>query len=200
MNRTLLLHHARRGPAAILLASPNNAPRRPIGNPADRSLIVERNGFTLMELLIVIAIILILMLMAIPTFGTLKKRANETSAINSVQTITKAEIQYDSTYPASGYACSLKALGGDPSAGPPTPAASQIIQGDLTTGYKSGYVFKIGNCTKVSVNGTDRITGYAITAVPETVGKTGDRGFCSDQFGTIKYDPTGGTNCTQSLQ
>ena len=160
----------------------------------------QPNGFTLMELLIVIAIILILMLMAIPTIGGIKKQANETSAINSVQTIIKAEIQYESTYPANGYSCTLAALGGDPSAGAPSPTASQILQGDLTSGYKSGYTFTLGNCTKVTINGTDRITGYQVTAVPQTVGKTGDRSFCSDQFGTIKYDPTGGTNCTQLLQ
>jgi len=158
------------------------------------------NGFTLMELLIVIAIILILMLMAIPTVGSLRKKANETSAINSVQTITKAEIQYESSFPANGYACTLSSLGGEPTAGAPSATGAQILQGDITSGYKSGYVFSIGNCTKVTVNGADRFTGYTVTAVPETVGKTGDRGFCSDQFGVIKYDPTGGTNCTQSLQ
>ena len=200
MNRMFSLSAFRRGAAALSLASPSNALRRPSGIPADGVSPTEPNGFTLMELLIVIAIILILMLMAIPTFGTLKKRANETSAINSVQAITKAEIEYESTYPANGYACSLTALGGDPSAGPPTPAAAQILNGDLISGFKSGYVFKIGNCTKISASGTDRVTGYMITAVPETVGKTGDRGFCSDQFGTIKYDPKGGTDCTQNMQ
>ncbi len=153
-----------------------------------------------MELLIVIAIILILMLMAIPTIGSLKKKANETSAINSVQVVNKAEIQYESTYPANGYACSLQALGGDPSAGAPSATSAQILQPDLATGYKSGYIFTIGNCTKVTINGTDRFTGYQVTAVPETVGKTGDRGFCSDQFGTLKQDPAGGTNCSQPLQ
>jgi len=153
-----------------------------------------------MELLIVIAIILILMLMAIPTIGSLRKKANDTSAINSVQTIIKAEIQYESSYPANGYACSLPALGGDPAAGPPSPTAAQVLQGDLTSGFKSGYIFTIGNCTKVTINGTDRYTGYTVTAVPQTVGKTGDRGFCSDQFGTLKYDPAGGTNCSQNLQ
>jgi prepilin-type N-terminal cleavage/methylation domain-containing protein len=50
----------------------------------------EPNGFTLMELLIVIAIILILMLMAIPTIGSLKKQANETSAIQSIRAISQA--------------------------------------------------------------------------------------------------------------
>jgi type IV pilus assembly protein PilA len=109
-------------------------------------------------------------------------------------------MQYESTYPANGYACSLTALGGDPSAGAPSPVAAQMLQGDLTSGFKSGYVFSIGNCTKVTVNSTDRFTGYSVTAVPQTVGKSGDRGFCSDQFGTIKADPAGGTNCTQLLQ
>ena len=195
MKRIFLLSAFRRDAAALFPAVPGITARRPFEASSS-----EPNGFTLMELLIVIAIILILMLMAIPTFGTLKKRANETSAINSVQAITKAEVEYESTYPANGYACSLTALGGDPSAGPPSPTAAQILNGDLISGFKSGYNFKIGNCTKVSANGTDRITGYTVTAVPETVGKTGDRGFCSDQFGTIKYDPTGGTNCTQNLQ
>ena len=164
---------------------------------ANRDL--QPNGFTLMELLIVIAIILILMLMAIPTIGGLKKQANETSAMNSVQVILKAEMQYESTFPSNGYACSLAALGGDPKSGAPTPTASQLLQGDLASGIKSGYIFNISNCTKVNLNGTDRITGYQITAVPQTVGKTGNRGFCSDEFGTIKQDPAGGSNCVQNV-
>jgi type IV pilus assembly protein PilA len=159
----------------------------------------QSNGFTLMELLIVIAIILILMLMAIPTIGSLKKKANETSAINSVQVISKAELQYESTYPSNGYACTLTALGGDPSAGAPSMAAAQILQGDLTSGFKSGYIFTLSCKDKVTVNGTDRFNSYSIVAIPQTVGKTGDRGFCSDQFGAITFDPAGGTNCAQSL-
>jgi type IV pilus assembly protein PilA len=158
------------------------------------------NGFTLMELLIVIAIILILMLMAIPTVGSLRKKANETSAVNSVKTILGAETMYASSFPANGYACTLSSLGGESSGGAPSATSAQLLQPDLASGYKSGYVFSISNCTKVTVNGTDRYTGYNVTAVPETVGKTGDRGFCMDEVGTIKYDPAGGTNCTQSLQ
>jgi type IV pilus assembly protein PilA len=161
---------------------------------------IQPNGFTLMELLIVIAIILILMLMAIPTIGSLKKQANETSAIQSIRAISQAQLQYESTFPASGYASSLISLGGDPKSGPPSPASAQMLQGDLASGIKSGYIFTISNVTKVNLSGTDRITGYQITAVPQTVGQTGNRGFCSDQFGTIKADPAGGTNCTQNLQ
>ena len=166
---------------------------------AERRNRTRANGFTLMELLIVIAIILILMLMAIPTIGSLKKKANETSAINSVQTVTKAEIQYQSSYPANGFACSLPALGGDPNAGPPTPTGAQILQGDLTSGYKSGYIFTIACKDKVTVNSTDRYNSYTITAIPQTVGTTGDRGFCSDQVGSIRFDPAGASNCTQAL-
>jgi type IV pilus assembly protein PilA len=158
------------------------------------------NGFTLMELLIVMAIIAILMLIAIPTVGSLKKKANDLSATQSVRAITQAEIQYESTYPANGFACTLASLGGDPSAGAPSPTAAQMLQPDLASGFKSGYIFNVTNCSKVTVNGADRITGFTITAVPQTVGKTGDRGFCSDQFGTIKYDPAGSTNCVQQLQ
>lgn len=160
----------------------------------------QPNGFTLMELLIVMAIIAILMLIAIPTVGSLKKKANDLSAIQSIRAISQAELQYESTYPTNGFACSLTALGGDPKTGAPSATSAQMLQGDLSSGVKSGYIFNITNCTKVNLNGSDRITGYQITAVPQTVGQTGDRGFCSDQFGTIKADPAGGTNCTLSIQ
>ena len=161
----------------------------------------NERGFTLMELLIVISIMLILMLIAIPNMLNLKASANETSAIQSLRTIHEAEIQYQSEFPANGYACSLAALGGDPSSGPPSPQGAQLIQSDLASGFKSGYMFNITNCTKVTINNQDRVTGYTLTAVPQAVGKTGDRGFCTDQFGgSPKYDPAGGTNCTQLLQ
>src|SRR6202041_226579 len=150
------------------------------------------NGFTLMELLIVMAIIAILMLIAIPTVGSLKKNANRLSAIQSIRAIQQAEIQYESTSPANGYAGALKVLAGDPAAGAASPTAAQILQPDISSGFKSGYIFTIGNCSKVTVNGTDRVTSYTVTGVPQTVGKTGDSGYCSDQFGTIKSDPAGG--------
>ncbi len=160
----------------------------------------QPNGFTLMELLIVISIILILMLVAIPTAGKIRKHANELSAQKSLQTIQEAESMYESTYPTNGYACSLQALGGDPNAGPPSATSAGVINGELATGIKSGYIFNITNCTKVTVNNGDRITSYTATAVPATLGKTGDRGFCLESGGAMKADPAGGTNCTQMVQ
>jgi type IV pilus assembly protein PilA len=160
----------------------------------------RESGFTLMELLIVISIMLILMLIAIPNFAGMKMQANRTSAIQSLRAIYQAEIQYQTNYPANGFACSLPALGGDPKAGPPSPTAAQVLQSDLAAGQKSGYTFNIVNCTKVSVNNQDMFTSYEATAVPQAVGKTGHEGFCIDQQGEVKADPTGGTNCTQSIQ
>ena len=158
-----------------------------------------QNGFTLMELLIVMAIIAILMLIAIPTMGNMTRYANETSAVKSVQAINLAESQYTTTFPSNGYACTLQALGGDPNSGPPTPTNAKMLQTDLASGVKSGYQFSITNCVKNTQNGNDRVTGYTVIAQPLTVGKTGNRTFCSDENGQIKFDPAGGTNCTQNL-
>jgi len=170
------------------------------------SLVRKRNrsrkedGFTLMELLIVISIMLILMLIAIPNMLNLKSQANETSAIQSLHAIYEAQLQFNTNYPANGYACSLAALGGDGSAGAPTPQKAQLLQADLASGYKSGYTFNIVNCTKATVNNQDMYTSYEAVAVPQAVGKTGHRGFCIDMTGEIKADPSGGTNCTTRLQ
>ena len=157
------------------------------------------NGFTLMELLIVMAIITVLMLIAIPSYLNYVRLANETSAIKSIQTISQAQTQYSMQYPVSGYACGLPALGGDPHSGPPSATSAEILPPDLTSGIKSGYQFTISNCIKNSNGGNDRVTGFTVVAQPITVGKTGNRTFCSDESGLIKFDPSGGTNCTQSL-
>ena len=157
-------------------------------------------GFTLMELLIVISIMLILMLIAIPNFAGMKMQANETSAMESLRAIYSAEIQYQTNFPANGFACSLAALGGDPKAGAPSATQAQMLEGDLASGQKSGYTFNVVNCTKVTVNNHDMYTSYEATAVPQAIGKTGHSGYCIDQQGEIKKDLSGGTNCTVPLQ
>jgi type IV pilus assembly protein PilA len=154
-------------------------------------------GFTLMELLIVMAVILILMLVAIPSLLNMTIQAHETSALASLRAIQAAEVQYQTNFPANGYACSLSALGGSSSSGAPTAQAAQMLQSTLATGQKDGYSFNITNCTKTTgTNNQDMFTSYEVTAVPQTVGKTGHRGFCMDMSGEIKADMAGGTNCT----
>lgn len=147
-----------------------------------------------------LCIIPLFVLLTIPTLGHMKNQAYEAAAKKSIQTIVQAELMYSVTYPSRGYACSLRALGGDPSAGPPSAEAAQVLTGDLASGIESGYIFTLSNCIRVSQNGMERVEGYTITAVPQTVGKTGIRGFCSNDSGIIKYDPAGGSNCTQPLE
>jgi type IV pilus assembly protein PilA len=158
------------------------------------------DGFTLIELLIVMSVMLILMTLALPQYLKVHKQTNETSAIQSLRTIGNAELQYNSAYPANGFACTLPSLGGDPKAGAPTATSAQLVPADLSTGQKAGYSFNIVCGTKVTVNNQDMFSSYELTATPQNVGKTGDRGFCSDENGTIRFDPTGGTNCTQPIQ
>ena len=160
----------------------------------------NEEGFTLIELLIVMSVMLILMTLAVPQMLKLTKQSHELSAIQSVRTIGQAQLQYNSMYPANGFACTLGALGGDPKSGAPSAQAAQLVSPDLATGNKAGYTFAITNCNKVTVNNQDMITSYEITAVPNSLGKSGDRGFCSDENNTIRYDPAGGTNCTQPIQ
>jgi type IV pilus assembly protein PilA len=159
------------------------------------------SGFTLIELLIVMSIMLILMALAIPQMLKMKKTANETSAVQTMRTIGSAEASYNAAYPATGFGCPLSTLGGDPKSGAPSAAASQLIDPSLAVaGQKSGYTITVTCGSKVTVNNQDMYTSYELTGVPQTVGKTGDRGYCSDENNIIKFDPAGGTNCTVPIQ
>ena len=126
--------------------------------------------------------------------------AHQKSAFASLRVLNAAEEEYNSTYPKYGFACSLAALGGGPASGAPTPEAAQIIGDDLTTGHKAGYTFVISDCTKTTVDNHDQFLTYKITAVPDRVGHTGNLGYCTDEKMEIKFDPKGGTNCTELLQ
>ncbi len=159
------------------------------------------SGFTLIELLIVMSIMLILMALAVPQMLKVKKNANQTSAVQTMRTIGSAEMSYFSSYPGKGFGCPITVLGGDPKTGAPTAESSQLLDAALaTSGTKSGYTFTVTCGSKVTVNNQDVYNSVEITGVPQTVGKTGDNGYCSDENNVIRIDPTGGTNCTQQLQ
>jgi len=100
----------------------------------------RQNGFTLMELLIVMAIIAILMLIAIPTVGSLKKKANDLSASSRCGPSTRRRFNTSQPTRRTG-SLARCGSGGEPSAGAPSAAGAQILQGDLTSGFKSGYIF-----------------------------------------------------------
>jgi prepilin-type N-terminal cleavage/methylation domain-containing protein len=150
----------------------------------------RQKGFSLIELLIVVAIILIISAIAIPSYLRSRMQANEASAVASVRLVNTSAVTYSSTYPDVGYPATLADMGG---AGPcvATPTSACLLENTLALGTKSGYTFVwLGDGATPSV-------AYTVNATPQVVGGSGQRMFCSDQTGIIRYDPTG-AGCTIS--
>jgi len=141
----------------------------------------KQKGFSLIELLIVVAIILIIAAIAIPNLLRSKMAANEASAVGSLRTLNTACVTYSTTY-GTGYPAALASLG--PGA-PATAATADLIDGVLAAGTKSGYTFVYA--AGAAVGG--QIPTYTITADPVNRGTTGQRGFFTDQSGVIRADP-----------
>jgi type IV pilus assembly protein PilA len=140
---------------------------------------------------VVVPILVILALITLP--GLLRARnkpANQVAAIHTLRSIRSAEKRYNATYPEEGFACSLNVLGGNPFSGPPSSEAAHLISPGLaSTGHRSGYVFSVTTCTPMTINHHATNTAYTIAAIPESVGKTGDVGYCINQDGVITVDP-----------
>ena len=125
-------------------------------------------GFSLIELLIVIAIILIIITIAVPKYNQTQMYMRETAAVKAIQTIHQMEVQYQSQF--GRYAISLAELG-PPQSGQPGPASADLIGRDLSEGEKQGYHFTV----------TGVAGGYTILAQPVTYGSSGRKSFYSDQ-------------------
>ena len=128
----------------------------------------REQGFTLIELMIVVAIIAILAAIAIPSLLNARKSANEASAISSLRTLTTVGEQYRTRF--QGYASGLGNL-----------SAESYIDSVLGSGTKSGYVFTY----------TTVPDSWNVAAAPQTAGTTGDRAFFVDASGVIRFEASG---------
>lgn len=147
----------------------------------------REKGFSLIELLIVVAIILIIAAIAIPNLLRARIAANEASAMHTVREISTAEVGYHSTYPLIGYAPNLATLGG---AQPCSPSAASacLVDDQVTTGLKSGYQYFAAGF--LGVGGTTN-TEFVASSAPINYNQSGVRNICMVTDGVIRINPGG---------
>ncbi|MGB6823586.1 MAG: type II secretion system protein [Candidatus Acidiferrales bacterium] len=152
------------------------------------------SGFSLIELLIVVAVILIIAGIAIPNFLRSKMAANEAAAIANTRTITTSNVVYSTTY-GIGYAAGLANMATPPPPALVTAAAAGLLDNILAAGTKSGYVYTYV-AGPLGAGGT--IDAYTLQADPLTPNITGTRHFFVDATGVIRFNSAAAAGPTDS--
>ena len=149
-------------------------------------------GFSLIELLIVVAIILVIAAIAVPSYLHARIEANESSAVGGLRTLNTAQVTYSSAYPTVGFASALSSLGGT-SCTPPNSTSACLIDTVLAGGSKSGYTYSLTGAA-----GTPTAT-YQIIANPLLWNVSGIRYFCSFQDAVVRASLTSISTCDASV-
>jgi len=155
----------------------------------------KEKGFSLIELLIVVAIILIIAAIAIPNLLRARMAANEASAVGSIRTINTSAVTYSTAWGVQ-YPASLAAMAGAPGGVAACTAALLIdptLSGAVSAATaKSGYFFTfVGATATPAVGACTGFQTYTVVGVPATIGQTGQRAFFSDESGVIRFTTTG---------
>jgi prepilin-type N-terminal cleavage/methylation domain-containing protein len=151
-------------------------------------------GFTLIEMVIVVAIILIIMAIAVPSFLQSRIAANESAAAATIRTLNSAQVSYNSAYPTMGYASTLSSLGGTCTGSTvPTSTSACLIDQDLQTGTRSGYSYVVTN-----VSGTPA-GSYNVIGAPVMKGYSGNRSFCSYDDAVVRVSMSTITTCDGTI-
>ena len=153
----------------------------------------NKKGFSLIELLIVVTIIMIIAAIAIPNLVLSKSQANETAAVQSLKTLNEAVLLYQNTY--GGFPHQLSDMGPVSGGAAPSSSAADLIDSVLSSGVKSGYKFSY---TASASDPSGNVLNYSVAASPVTPGTSGQRSFYTDQSGTIRASLNGAADSSSS--